>query len=168
MVPLLDGARGKELPEGILICNFPQPTATDPGLMEYDEVVTFFHEFGHLMHHILGGHQAWAGISGLSTNMEDDFVELPSQMLEEWMRDPHVLASFARNYKTGEPISSGLVEQMNRASTFGRATNVTTQIATAANSYDLYKLPASSRITPAVGKEPSAQFDCEQKLYNTE
>jgi len=139
MVTLLDGARGKELPEGILICNFPQPTATDPGLMEYDEVVTFFHEFGHLMHHILGGHQAWAGISGLSTNMEDDFVELPSQMLEEWMRDPHVLASFARNYKTGEPIPDSLVEQMNRASTFGRATDVTTQIATAAASYDLYK-----------------------------
>ena len=61
--------------------------------MEYDDVVTFFHEFGHLMHRILGGQQQWAGISGIT--MEADFVEAPSQMLEEWMHSPQVLASFA-------------------------------------------------------------------------
>lgn len=54
MSPVLDGIRGKQLPEAILVCNFPQPTATDPGLMEYGDAVAFFHEFGHLMHHILG------------------------------------------------------------------------------------------------------------------
>ena len=67
---------------------------TIPGLMDYGDVVTFFHEFGHLMHHILGGQQQWAGISGIS--MEADFVEAPSQMLEEWMRSPQVLATFAQ------------------------------------------------------------------------
>lgn len=134
---VLDGIRGKQLPEGALVCNFPMPAATDPGLMDYDDVVTFFHEFGHLMHYVLGGQQQWAGISGIS--MERDFAEAPSQMLEEWMRSPQVLATFAHHYKTGEPIPVDLVARMNRASAFGRATDVTFQTALSALSYDVYK-----------------------------
>jgi thimet oligopeptidase len=137
MAPVLDGILGKQLPEAILVCNFPAPTADDPGLMEYGDVVTFFHEFGHLMHHILGGQQRWAGISGIS--MEGDFVEAPSQMLEEWMHSPQVLASFARHYKTGEPIPAELVARMNRASAFGRAGWVSQQDTYTAISYDVYK-----------------------------
>ncbi len=137
MAPVLDGIVGKQLPEAILVCNFPAPTADDPGLMEYGDVVTFFHEFGHLMHHILGGQQRWAGISGIT--MEGDFVEAPSQMLEEWMHSPQVLASFARNYKTGEPIPAELVARMNRASAFGRASWVSQQDTYTAISYDIYK-----------------------------
>jgi thimet oligopeptidase len=137
MAPVFDGVRGKQLPEAALMCNFPAPTATDPGLMEYSDVVTFFHEFGHLMHHILGGQQQWAGISGIS--MESDFVEAPSQMLEEWMRSPQVLATFAKNYKTGEPIPADLVARMNRASAFGRANWVARQNGFTAISYEIYK-----------------------------
>ena len=137
MAPVLDGIRGKQLPEALLVCNFPQPTADDPGLMDYSDVVTFFHEFGHLMHHILGGQQQWAGISGIS--MEGDFVEAPSQMLEEWMHSPQVLATFARHYKTGEPIPAELVAKMNRASAFGRAIWVSRQNGYTALSYDIYK-----------------------------
>ena len=137
MAPVLDGVRGKQLPEAVLVCNFPPPTATDPGLMDYDDVVTFFHEFGHLMHWILGGQQQWAGISGIT--MEGDFGEAPSQMLEEWMRSPQVLASFALHYKTGEPIPADLVATMNRASAFGRATWVARQNTYTAISYDIYK-----------------------------
>ncbi|HZW80183.1 MAG TPA: M3 family metallopeptidase [Candidatus Deferrimicrobiaceae bacterium] len=137
MAPVLDGIRGKQLPEAILVCNFPAPTATDPGLMDYGDVQTFFHEFGHLMHHILGGQQAWAGISGIS--MESDFVEAPSQMLEEWISSPQVLAKFARHYKTGEPIPAELVERMNRASAFGRGGWVGRQNSFSAMSYDIYK-----------------------------
>jgi thimet oligopeptidase len=137
MAPVLDGVRGKQLPEAILVCNFPNPTADDPGLMEYGDVVTFFHEFGHLMHWILGGQQQWAGISGIT--MEGDFVEAPSQMLEEWMRSPQVLASFARHYKTGEPIPAELVVRMNRASAFGRGTWSSQQNAYTAISYNIYK-----------------------------
>ncbi|MGH9572893.1 MAG: M3 family metallopeptidase [Candidatus Acidiferrales bacterium] len=137
MAQILDGVRGKQMPEAILVCNLPKPTATDPGLMEYDDAVTFFHEFGHLMHHILGGQQEWAGISGIS--MEQDFVEAPSQMLEEWMHSPQVLAKFAKNYKTGQPIPTELVAKMNRALAFGRAGYVTQQLAFAAISYDMYK-----------------------------
>jgi len=137
MAPVLDGIRGKQLPEAILVCNFPEPTADDPGLMEYNDVVTFFHEFGHLMHWILGGQQPWAGISGIT--MEADFVEAPSQMLEEWMRSPQVLASFAHHYKTGDPIPADLVAHMNRASAFGRGNWVLRQNNFTAISYDLYK-----------------------------
>jgi thimet oligopeptidase len=172
MAPLLDGIRGKQLPEAVLVCNFPQTTATDPGLMSYGDVVTFFHEFGHLMHHILGGQQAWAGISGIT--MEPDFFEAPSQMLEEWMHSPQVLASFARDYQTGKPIPAELVERMNRASAFGRArTAVAFQIAMAQISYDVYKerpqnvdldkvyfedLGRSSVYVPMPGTHPYASF----------
>ena len=137
MSPVLDGIRGKQLPEAILICNFPAPTASDPGLMVYEDVQTFFHEFGHLMHWILGGQQPWAGISGIT--MESDFVEAPSQMLEELIRSPQVLASFARHYQTGEPIPADLVARMNRASAFGRAGWVARQDSYTALSFDLYK-----------------------------
>jgi thimet oligopeptidase len=137
MAPVLDGVRGQQLPEAILVCNFPKPTADDPGLMEYGDVVTFFHEFGHLMHWILGGQQRWAGISGIT--MEADFGEAPSQMLEEWMRSPQVLASFAHHYKTGEPIPADLVARMDRASAFGRAVWVSQQNSYTAISYDVYR-----------------------------
>jgi len=136
MVPMLDGIRGKQLPEAALLCNFPRPTADDPGLMEYGDVQTFFHEFGHLLHWILGGQQPWAGISGIS--MESDFVEAPSQMLEEWIQSPQVLASFARDYKTGQAIPAELVARMKRASAFGRASFVSQQLSYTAISYDIY------------------------------
>jgi thimet oligopeptidase len=138
MAVLLDGVRGKQLPEAVLECNFPEPTASDPGLMDYDDVVTsFFHEFGHLMHHILGGQQEWAGIG--ATSVETDFVEAPSQMLEEWISNPRVLASFARHYKTHEPIPADLVVRMRRAFSFGAANLVEFQTMLAAVSYDLHK-----------------------------
>lgn len=135
---VLDGVRGKQLPEAVLITNdFPAPTATDPGLMDYRDVVNFFHEFGHIMHHILGGQQQWAGISGFF-NAELDFIEVPPELLEEWVRSPQVLTSFARHYKTGEPIPTELVERMNRAYAFGRGMVVADENAKAAISYDIY------------------------------
>ncbi len=156
MAPILDGIRGKQLPEAILVCNFPVPTATDPGLMDYGDVQTFFHEFGHLMHHILGGQQQWAGISGIS--MESDFVEAPSQMLEEWIRSPQVLAKFARNYKTGEPIPAELVTRMNHASAFGRGMWVDRQNSFSAISYDIYKTKPEDVNLDAVTLEDSRQY----------
>lgn len=134
---LVNGIEGKQLPEAALICNFPTPTATDPGLMEYRDVESFLHEFGHLMHNILGGHQRWAGISGIK--MEWDFVEAPSQMLEEWMRSPQVLTSFARHYQTGEVIPLELIERMNRAAAFGRGLFLEEQLGFAQESYEYYR-----------------------------
>ena len=117
--PVVPGIKGRQLPEGALICNFAGGKPGDPGLMQYDDVVTFFHEFGHLMHNILGGQQAWSGITGFST--ETDFVEAPSQMLEEFFRDPTILRAFAKNYQTNEVLPVDLIDRMNRASAFGRA-----------------------------------------------
>ena len=124
--PLVPGICGRQLPVAALICNFPEPKEGNPGLMQYSDVVTFFHEFGHLMHALLGGRQDWAGISGIST--EGDFVEVPSQMLEEFFRDPRLLAGFAHHYQTNEPIPAELVLKMNRAGAFGRADWVRTQL----------------------------------------
>jgi thimet oligopeptidase len=137
--PLIPGVAGHQLPEAALICNFPGGKADDPGLMQYSDVVTFFHEFGHLMHAILGGQQPWAGVSGIAT--EGDFVEVPSQMLEEFFHDAKLLASFARHYQTGEPIPPALVERMNRASAFGRADGVRTQLFYTSYSLDVHNLP---------------------------
>jgi thimet oligopeptidase len=134
--PLIPGIAGRQLPEVALICNFPGGREADPGLMQYSDVVTFFHEFGHLMHAILGGQQQWAGVSGIAT--EGDFVEVPSQMLEEFFHDPRLLASFARHYQTGDPIPSVLVERMNRASAFGRADGVRTQLFYSSYSLNLH------------------------------
>ncbi len=137
MVQVLDGIRGKQLPEATLVCNFPAPTATDPGLMSMGDVETFFHEFGHLMHFILAGQQQWAGISGIS--MESDFAEAPSQMLEELIRSPRLLSAFAKHYKTGETIPAELIAKANRAGAFGRAGSVAAQDSYTAISYNIYK-----------------------------
>jgi thimet oligopeptidase len=88
--------------------------------MEHDDVVTMFHEFGHLMHHVLGGHQPWISQSGVAT--EWDFVEAPSQMFEEWAWRHDTLARFARHHRTGEVIPAALVERMRAADTFGLGT----------------------------------------------
>ena len=124
--PLKDGVRGTQLPEGVLVCNFPQPSGADPGLLEHDDVVTMFHEFGHLMHHVLGGHQKWISQSGVAT--EWDFVEAPSQMFEEWAWRHDTLARFARHQVTGEVIPESLVEKMRRADKFGLGTATVQQI----------------------------------------
>jgi len=165
MAPVLDGIRGKQLPEAILVCNFPAPTSTDPGLMDYGDVQTFFHEFGHLMHHILGGQQEWAGISGIS--MESDFVEAPSQMLEEWIRSPQVLAKFARHYKTGEPIPADLVARMNRASAFGRGGWVGRQNSFSAISYDIYKTKPADVNLDAVTLDDARRYTLFTPLPDT-
>jgi thimet oligopeptidase len=116
--PVLPGIAGRQLPEGMLVCNFSGGAAGDPGLMQYNEVVVFFHEFGHLMHHILGSQGPWSGQGGFS--VEGDFVESPSQMLEEMFHDPAILQSFGKHYQTGEVLPASLIAKMNAASAYGR------------------------------------------------
>jgi thimet oligopeptidase len=134
--PVVRGVRGRVLPEAALICNFPGGDAGDPGLLQYSDVVTFFHEFGHLMHAILGGHTEWAGISGFAT--EGDFVEVPSQMLEEFFRDEKLLQAFARHYQTGETLPSEIIKKMKLAGAFGRADWVRSQLYYTTLSLDLH------------------------------
>jgi thimet oligopeptidase len=111
-----DGIEGVQLPLSALVCNFPGGDG-GPGYMEHDHVETFLHEFGHLLHSMFGGHQPWAGISGIKT--EWDFVEAPSQMLEEWVWDADTLKSFAVNVH-GETIPDALVVKMNAGRNFGK------------------------------------------------
>ncbi|BCJ34927.1 Zn-dependent oligopeptidase [Actinocatenispora thailandica] len=129
MFPLVSGIAGRQLPEGVLLCNFPR------GLMEHSQVVTLFHEFGHLVHHVLAGRHDWVRFSGVAT--EWDFVEAPSQMLEEWAWDPEVLRSFARD-ETGEPIPTELVTRMRQANDFGKGYLARTQMFYASLSYLLH------------------------------
>jgi len=133
---LLRGKEGVALPEGALVCNFHQPLPNDPGLLEYQEVTTFFHEFGHLIHGIVGGHQRWAGVSGIAT--ERDFVEAPSQMLEEWAHDPKTLQSFAIHYQTKQPIPLALARKLREADEFGKGLFVRQQMYYAATSLDFH------------------------------
>jgi len=114
---LRSGVIGSQLPEGVLVCNFPNPRSEPPALMEHDDVVTMFHEFGHLMHHVLGGQQRWIEQSGVAT--EWDFVEAPSQMFEEWAWSHDTLRRFARHHETGAVIPEELVQRMRKADKFG-------------------------------------------------
>ena len=148
---LASGKAGARLPEAALICNFPGPVLPDggPALLEHGEVVTFFHEFGHLLHHLLGGRTGWAGLSGVRT--EWDFVEAPSQMLEEWCWDPEVLATFARHYQTNEPLPREQALRMRAADEFGKGLRVRQQMFYAAVSLSLH-----DRDPRAPGFDPAA------------
>lgn len=130
------GIAGRQIPEAALVCNFPGGTPGDPGLCEIDDAETFFHEFGHLLHTMFAGHGRWVGVGGIRT--EHDFVEAPSQMLEEWMKSPEVLAAFARHHETNEPVPADLVKRMNRANAFAKALDVRRQMVYAAGSLACY------------------------------
>ena len=134
--PIVTGVRGGALPEAALICNFPGGEDGEPGLLQYNDVVTYFHEFGHLMHAILGGHTEWAGLSGFAT--EGDFIEVPSQMLEEFFRDEKLLQAFAKHCETGETLSSETIKKMKLAGAFGRADWVRSQLYYTTLSLDLH------------------------------
>ena len=131
--PIRSGLADRQLPEAALVCNFPEG---DDALMEHDEVQTFFHEFGHLLHHLFAGKQRWVGVSGIST--EWDFVEAPSQMLEEWTFDAPTLKSFAQNAQ-GEVIDDALITAMRRAQDFGKGLQVTHQMFYAAVSLQFHR-----------------------------
>lgn len=146
-----NGLAGKQIPEATLVCNLPGSNPNDPGLMEYDEVVTLFHEFGHLLHALFAGQRKWIGTSGIQT--EWDFVEAPSQMLEEWTRDARTLQTFARHYETDEPIPTEYVEQMNRANQFGKGLLVRTQMVYARLSLSIYDRPPAEVNTDQLVKQ---------------
>ncbi len=127
MFPIHTGVEGGRVPRASLVCNFPDPEEGDgKALMEHSQVVTFFHEFGHLLHHLLSRGSPWVGLAGI--NVEWDFVEAPSQLLEEWAWDPQVLAGFATHAETGEPIPADLVKRMRAADELGKGVHVMRQI----------------------------------------
>ncbi|HEX5012275.1 MAG TPA: M3 family metallopeptidase [Planctomycetota bacterium] len=136
MFDLVSGLQGGRLPEACLVCNMPRPAGDDPGLLEPSDVVTLFHEFGHLLHHLLAGRQRWLAVSGIAT--EWDFVEVPSQFFEEWARDVRVLQSFARHVRTGSVIPAELVERMRAAQEYGKGVHTRVQMFYAALALELF------------------------------
>ena len=123
MVPIRPGLNG-EPPVAALVQNFPDGDHST-GLMEHSQVTTFLHEFGHMIHGMFGGHTRWLSQSGVAT--EWDFVEAPSQMLENWVYDYDTLAKFAVD-KDGQTIPRDLVEKMNRARYFNLGLGDMTQL----------------------------------------
>ncbi len=131
MFPFINGIEGEQLPVAGLICNFP----TGSDLMQHSQVVTFLHEFGHLIHWMFAGHQPWSNVSGIAT--EWDFVEAPSQMLQEWVWDYDTVSRFARN-SDGQPIPEELLNRMIAARDFGLGSGTRRQLSLAAMSLNLY------------------------------
>jgi len=102
-------------PHVSIVCNFTKPSSTQPSLITHGEVKTLFHEFGHALHSILSDCR-YTSISG--TNVYWDFVELPSQVMENWAYEHEALALFARHYQTGQPMPKELIDKINLASTY--------------------------------------------------
>ena len=128
-------ALGAKLPAAALVCNFPEPTQDDPGLLLHDQVTTVFHEFGHLLHHLFAV-QPWYGFSGI--RCEWDFVEVPSQLFEEWAWRADVLQRFALHHETNEPIPVALVEGLRAAQEYGKALGVLEQMLYAKYALELF------------------------------
>lgn len=127
---------GKRIqPIVVNVCSFTAPTPEKPALLSLDEVETLFHEFGHALHSFFRDVH-YDGVS----NVERDFVELPSQILEHWALQPEVLKVYAKHYKTGEVIPMALVEKLNEASKYGQGFATTEYLAAALVDMDLHTL----------------------------
>ena len=133
------GLADRVIPVGTLVTNFPAGDHAT-GLMEHGQVETFLHEFGHLLHNMFSGRQDWAVQT--YNAVERDFIEAPSQLLEEWVWDYETLKPFAVNAK-GETISEDLVRKMNAARWFGEALGDRTQLGYSAVSLNYYNRPPS-------------------------
>jgi thimet oligopeptidase len=147
---------GRRLPDGsyqkpvsAIVANFTKPTADTPSLLRHSEVVTFFHEFGHILHQTLT-RSAYLEFSGSST--ERDFVEAPSQMLEHWVWDRDVLRRFTKHHKTSEPLPDELLDAMIRAKNVSSGVKYLRQLLFARLDF-AYHSPGFSGDTTAVLKE---------------
>ncbi len=111
-----------------IVCNFTRPTGDTPALLSLDEVSTFFHEFGHALHGLLSK-VMYPRLAG--TNVPRDFVELPSQIMENWCTDPEFLKMYAFHYQTGETIPDELIKKMEASGTFNQGFITTEYLAAA-------------------------------------
>jgi peptidyl-dipeptidase Dcp len=108
---------GKRIPRvGSIVMNFTRPAGDTPALLSFDEVSTFFHEFGHALHGLFadGPYKRTAGV------VQRDFVELPSQIMENWAAEPEVMKIYAKHYQTGEVIPDALIEKLEKSATFNQ------------------------------------------------
>lgn len=161
--PIRVGPTRDGVPVASLMCNFPAGDHTT-GLMEHREVETFLHEFGHLIHMMVSGHPEFATLH--MGGLEWDFIEAPSQMLENWVWDYDTLATFAVNAK-GETIPRELVEKMNAARKFGTGVNTLRQLVFAGVSLNFYNRPPAEVDFGAIWEERSAALSPFERLPDT-
>jgi peptidyl-dipeptidase Dcp len=125
--------------------NFSKPTAEQPALLSLDETLTLFHEFGHALHGLLS-ECTYPKLAG--TNVARDFVELPSQIMENWALEPEMLKSYARHYQTGEPIPDELIEKIKRSNKFNQGFATVEYLAAAYLDMDWHTLPDTVQRDP--------------------
>jgi len=125
--------------------NFSKPTAGRPALISFEEATTLFHEFGHALQGLLTK-CTYEGLSG--TNVRRDYVELCSQVMENWATDPAVLKMYARHYQTGEPIPDALIEKLNRSKFFNQGFETVEYVAASFLDMDWHTLAAAADIDP--------------------
>lgn len=131
------------IPVVSLVFNFTKPTGDKPSLLNFDETETFFHEFGHGLHSIFSKCR-FRSLSG--TNVSRDFVELPSQIMENWASQPEVLRMYAKHYKTGEVIPEELIQKIKAAGTYGQGFINTELIAASWLDMYMHNLPTHVNI----------------------
>ncbi len=137
IVPAVKDAEGNILPSVALVAtNFPRAHGDRPALLKRSEVSAFFHEFGHALHALLGATEL-AAFSG--TSVKTDFVEMPSQMLEEWLWDPAILKRISSHYQTNEPLPDEIINNLIGAKQFGKADFILRQGFLATLSLEYYK-----------------------------
>jgi len=128
-----------------VVCNFTKPTADKPSLLNFDESETLFHEFGHALHGLLSK-CTYPSLAG--TNVPRDFVELPSQVMENWCRHPQVMKQYAHHYQTGEAIPDELIKKIEAAATYGQGFATTELLAASLLDMDYYTLKEKRTIDP--------------------
>ena len=137
-----------------VVCNFTKPTADKPSLLNFDESETLFHEFGHALHGLLSK-CTYPSLAG--TNVPRDFVELPSQVMENWCRHPQVMKLYAHHYQTGAPIPDALIQKIEAAATYGQGFMTTELLAASLLDMDYYTIREKQHIDPVAFEEEHMQ-----------
>lgn len=149
----LDNFDGTRTPAQVsVVYNFTTPTENAPALLTFDEVQTMFHEFGHALHSLFSKGQYVATCGAVPR----DYVELPSQIMENWAAEPEVLKTFARHYKTGEVIPDALIEKLKKASTWNQGFTTVEYIATALLDLRWHTITSDKPVTDADAFEKAA------------
>ena len=135
-----------------VVCNFTPPSGDTPALLNWDETTTLFHEFGHALHGLFtsGKYTRTAG------NVPQDYVELPSQVLENWAGEPEVLRMYAKHYKTGEVIPDALIAKIQNSGLFNQGFDNVEYIAASILDMDYHKLPTPAEVGDVVAFEKAA------------
>ena len=149
-----------ERPQVSVTCNFTKPTATKPSLLTFGEVTTLFHEFGHALHGMLSD-TTYPSLSG--PHVYWDFVELPSQIFENWCYEKEALSRFAKHYETGEIIPDALIEKIKAAASFEAGMQMLRQVGLASIDFGWHAVESLENVKHV--KEYEAELTAKTSLY---